>query len=134
VYTDFEHGPRPVFPVEAPPPGLAERAESDARRLAEEGAELARSLGFDAMPLVDSGYPVWRRIVEVADEVNAHLLVLGSHGRTGISRLLLGSVAAATASHSDRDVLVVHLPSPPADVDSPEGADERWTLGAQETS
>jgi|1185.fasta_scaffold284121_1 nucleotide-binding universal stress UspA family protein len=80
----------------------------EARKLAAEGAELARSVGFDAMPLAETGAPIWRRIVEVADAVNASLLVLGSHGRSGIRRLLPGGVASAIASHTDRDVLIVH--------------------------
>lgn len=34
-----------------------------------------------------------RRILEVADEIQAGLIVMGTHGRTGLGRLLLGSVA-----------------------------------------
>jgi nucleotide-binding universal stress UspA family protein len=37
--------------------------------------------------------------------------VLGSHGRTGIGLVLLGSVAAAVARHTDRPVMIVHGPS-----------------------
>ena len=34
--------------------------------------------------------------------------MLGSHGRTGLAGVLVGSVAAAVASHSRRSVLIVH--------------------------
>jgi nucleotide-binding universal stress UspA family protein len=37
--------------------------------------------------------PAAAKIVEVADEIGADLIVIGTHGRSGIRRLLLGSVA-----------------------------------------
>jgi len=45
-------------------------------------------------------------IVRTATEENADLIVVGSHGRTGLSRLMLGSVAAKVASASPVPVLV----------------------------
>jgi nucleotide-binding universal stress UspA family protein len=44
----------------------------------------------------------------VADEHGARLIVLGSHGRSGLSGVFVGSVAAAVAQHSPRSVLIVH--------------------------
>jgi nucleotide-binding universal stress UspA family protein len=46
----------------------------------------------DHRVLVTSGHPA-RRIVELADENEADLLVIATHGRTGLRRMLLGSVA-----------------------------------------
>jgi nucleotide-binding universal stress UspA family protein len=92
------------------PAGLDEDIENDARRVAEEGATLAREAGFKAEPLVELGSPVWQRIVEAADERDVGVLVLGSHGRTGIQRVLLGSVSAAVAAHTNRAVLIAHAP------------------------
>jgi nucleotide-binding universal stress UspA family protein len=51
---------------------------------------------------------IWRALVSLADEHEAGLVVLGSHGRTGLSEVLLGSVAAAVTQHTARPVLVVH--------------------------
>jgi nucleotide-binding universal stress UspA family protein len=48
-----------------------------------------------------------RGIVDTAQEEKADLVVVGSHGRTGISRLMLGSVAAQVVAHSPVPVLVV---------------------------
>jgi nucleotide-binding universal stress UspA family protein len=48
-----------------------------------------------------------RGIVDMAQETHADLVVVGSHGRTGISRLMLGSVAAQVVAHSPVPVLVV---------------------------
>ena len=91
------------------PADLAARVEGEARDVAAEGASLAREAGFDAEPLVDTGEPVWQRIVEVADERDASVVVLGSHGRSGIRAMLVGSVAEAVAQHTDRTVLITHL-------------------------
>ena len=47
-------------------------------------------------------------IVRVADEQNADLIVLGSHGRHG-ARLLLGSTANGVLHHANCDVLAVRI-------------------------
>jgi nucleotide-binding universal stress UspA family protein len=48
-----------------------------------------------------------RAILKYADEQDADLIVVGSHGRGAISRLLLGSVAERVLHHAGRTVLVV---------------------------
>ncbi len=48
-------------------------------------------------------------LVEVAE--SADLLVVGSHGRTGLSRLMVGSVAMACVQHAPCPVVVVRTPS-----------------------
>lgn len=88
--------------------GLEDSIEQQARRVAEEGAELARSGGFDAEPVAEQGEPVWQRIVDYAEERDAGIVVMGSHAHTGIGLVLLGSVAAATARHTDLPVLIAH--------------------------
>ena len=92
-------------------PDLEAAVERDARRVAGEGAELARSAGFDATPLAENGTPVWRSIVESANEHGASIVVMGSHGRTGVGLVLMGSVASAVARHAQVPVLIVHPPS-----------------------
>jgi nucleotide-binding universal stress UspA family protein len=90
------------------PPDVEASIEREAMKVADEGAALARSLGFDATPLADSGVPVWSGIVQAADDHDASLIVMGSHGRTGVGLVLQGSVAATVARHTDRPVLIVH--------------------------
>jgi len=51
-------------------------------------------------------------LANAALEHHAELVVVGTHGRTGISRFLLGSVATETLRHAPCDVLVVRGPSP----------------------
>ena len=56
------------------------------------------------------GAPV-TRILEVAQQVNAQLIVMGSHGRTGLSHLLLGSKAQNVAQLSPIPVTIVKTPA-----------------------
>ena len=46
-------------------------------------------------------------ILRVAQEHNADLIVVGSHGRSGIPKLLMGSVASHVVTHAPCNVLVV---------------------------
>jgi hypothetical protein len=87
-----------------------ETAEGDLRRqLREDLAELAR-------PLEGRGWTVDRRVVDgrpasvimdVANEIQADLIVLGSRGRGALRAMLLGSVSAEVAGSMERSVLVV---------------------------
>ena len=67
-----------------------------------------RTPGFSARSEAVEAAPTWKGIVEVADEHDASLIVLGSHGRSGLAGVLIGSVAEAVAAHSRRSVLIVH--------------------------
>ena len=88
--------------------GFPEQHERDAQQLAREGAALAREAGFDAEGIAEEGDPIWERIIETAETHDAGIIVMGSHGRTGLSLVLVGSVAAATARHTERPVLIAH--------------------------
>ena len=52
-------------------------------------------------------------ICKIAKDTNASLIVLGSHGRTGMLRRLLGSVAEATVRHAPCSVFVVREEATP---------------------
>jgi nucleotide-binding universal stress UspA family protein len=85
---------------------------SDVKEAAEQtaaaGASLARAAGFDARSAAVEASPTWKGIVKVAEEHDSSLIVLGSHGRTGLASVLIGSVAEAVAAHSRRSVLITH--------------------------
>jgi nucleotide-binding universal stress UspA family protein len=53
-------------------------------------------------------------VLELARQKKADLIVVGSHGRSGISRALLGSVAEGILRRSPVPVLVCHAPKPAA--------------------
>jgi nucleotide-binding universal stress UspA family protein len=59
--------------------------------------------------LLLTGNP-WEEIVKAAEREKADLVVMGTHGRRGVSRALLGSVAEQVLRTSSVPVLVVHGP------------------------
>lgn len=79
-----------------------------AEETAAQGASLAQAAGFEAISMAKEAAPTWKGIVDVADEEDSTLIVLGSHGRSGLADVLIGSVAQAVGVHSRRSVLVVH--------------------------
>jgi nucleotide-binding universal stress UspA family protein len=79
-----------------------------AERTAAEGSALAEAAGFRSRGAEIEVAPTWQGIVEFADQHDACVIVLGSHGRTGLIDVLLGSVAREVAAHSQRTVLIVH--------------------------
>jgi nucleotide-binding universal stress UspA family protein len=81
----------------------AVRAE-EAKRLTEKHQALtARGINVE---LVHRAGPPGEVVSEVAKERNAELIVIGTHGHTGLQRFLLGSVATAVLRHAPCDVLV----------------------------
>ena len=56
----------------------------------------------------------WGAIVEVADELDASLVVCGTRGLSGVRGLVLGSVSSTVLHHARRPVLVAPAPHPDA--------------------
>jgi nucleotide-binding universal stress UspA family protein len=106
-----------AFAVSAPIDNEAEldgQEEAAARAAAEEGAALARDHGWDAEPrLAMIWSTTWGAIVDVADELDASLVVCGTRGLSGVRGLVLGSVSGAVLHHARRPVLVAPEPHPP---------------------
>jgi nucleotide-binding universal stress UspA family protein len=102
------------FVVAIPNEGEVDEEEAEfARRIAEEGAAGARTRGFNAVARVaQADQSVAKTIAEVAEEVDAGLIVCGQRGRGTIGSALLGSVSHALAAHTRRPVLIApHHPS-----------------------
>lgn len=93
-------------------PGNAfeELNEAGALERARAGAELAREAGFDAEARGDLAAPTWEGIVDVGDEIDAAVIVIGSRGLSGAKEVFEGSVSHQVAEHARRPVLIV----PPA--------------------
>jgi nucleotide-binding universal stress UspA family protein len=86
----------------------AQDVKAAAEQVATDGASLADAAGFRARSMATEAAPSWNGIVKVADAQDASLIVLGHHSRTGLTSVLIGSVAAAVANHSQRTVLIIH--------------------------
>ncbi|MFB4268461.1 universal stress protein [Nonomuraea sp. GTA35] len=96
-------------------PALEDLCDLDARtldaseHLAAEGAERARALGPNAEPRVASvpEKTAAEAIVDVAEETDASLIVLGSRGRRGLSALLSGSTSTRVVHSTSRSTLII---------------------------
>jgi nucleotide-binding universal stress UspA family protein len=74
--------------------------------------DLAQRLAKDAVtatPFIRVGAPV-DEILRFADENKVDLVVMGTHGRTGLKHLLLGSVAERVVRSSNAPVLTIRAP------------------------
>ena len=79
----------------------------DALGRAKAGAEHARRAGFVTDARGGIGAPIWEGIVDVADEIDAAVIVVGSRGLNGARELFEGSVSHEVAEHAGRPVLIV---------------------------
>ena len=83
-----------------------------AAAVAADGAKLARSLGLAAEPqTVPDAANVADTLIEIARERGAAVVVVGSHGISGLRNRLLGSVSRKLIEHCDRPVLVIRADS-----------------------
>jgi len=109
---DMAMGTLPPDPatVEAVDRGQREHAST----VAADGAEFARSLGLKAEPhAVPDEVNVADTLIDIAQARGAAVVVVGSHGISGIRKRLLGSVSRKLIEHCDRPVLVIRDDSSP---------------------
>ena len=85
--------------MQAQEQAVRERLETRKAEAAGEGVLLT--------PRVRTGSSAYEGILEEAGETQPDLIIMGRHGYTGLTRLLMGSVTARVIGHSPCDVLVV---------------------------
>jgi len=72
----------------------------------EEAADLAKQAGVDVETFARQGDPA-DAILDVAEEQNADLIIVGNKGMTGAKRFLLGSVPNKVSHHAPCSVLII---------------------------
>jgi len=82
-----------------------EAAREDARILFDEAQSVAEEYGVTLDTATDTGRPAGT-IVEYAEDEGFDHIVMGSHGRSGVSRILLGSVAETVVRRATMPVTV----------------------------
>ena len=114
VLSAVENIPPPASELWYDASGQLERVHQEltqrAEKLTSRVAQSLRASGLAAEPLIRQGDPR-SVIVDEAKEWSADLIVLGSHGYTGITKWLLGSVAQSVVSHAPCSVEVVRQKS-----------------------
>jgi nucleotide-binding universal stress UspA family protein len=81
VWQPFDVGFVPAVELRIDDANIAD-VRNAAEQTAANGASLAQAAGFEARSAVTEAAPIWKGVVQVADEHDAKLIVLGSHGRT----------------------------------------------------
>ncbi len=86
--------------------GFVDSIEETRKRGKDALTELAKSLGIKVETTFTEGDP-GHEIIRVAEELNADLIVLGSHGYTGWKRFTIGSVAEFVGRHAPCAVFTI---------------------------
>ena len=118
-----EHGSRVVLfhayhlPVEFQqlegaylPPDFWANVKAEAGESLDRFAEDLRSRGIEVESVVTEGYAA-TAIIDEIDKQNADLVVIGTHGRSGLKHLLLGSIAERVVQKAPCPVLTVKAAS-----------------------
>jgi len=90
-------------------PEMAQKREEqrkEAKALVAAAADSLQTAGFQVDTRVVEADPR-NAILDAAEESNTDLIVLGSHGRKGIQKFLIGSVAESVARHARCSVMIV---------------------------
>lgn len=85
------------------------QAEQNAQnRLAEIQQSFSRE-GISVDTKIIRGVAASEGIIQIANEIGADLIIMGSHGRTGVKKMMLGSVAQNVLTQSPVPVLIVKV-------------------------
>jgi nucleotide-binding universal stress UspA family protein len=85
---------------------MAARIANAARAALDTAVEQREGRGVPIVGVLRQG-AAWEEINAVADEISADLVVIGTHGRRGLARALLGSVAENVVRTSTRPVTTI---------------------------
>jgi nucleotide-binding universal stress UspA family protein len=96
----------PVPAVEMDAALVHERLRESADRAVDRACERLDAAGVPHETSVRDG-SAHRAILAAAEEADADMIVMGTHGRTGVGRVLLGSVTERVVRRSDAPVLSV---------------------------
>jgi nucleotide-binding universal stress UspA family protein len=83
-----------------------DQATSDAENYLNDVQERFEEKGFEAEVYIAHGFPV-QGIINAAEHRNVDLIAMASHGRTGLSHVFYGSVAAGVLHLIDRPLLLI---------------------------
>lgn len=110
------------YPLEVSSDRLLEAFRNEGETVTEKAADRSPS-GIDVVTAIGEGSP-HQRILEYADENDVDLIVMGTHGRRGLGRFLLGSVTERVLRGASAPVLVTRTTATEASVKTPERARE----------
>ncbi len=89
--------------------GFRHESLKNGQELVQRTERLLSKAGYKTQTAVEEGDPR-SKIIDQATQWNAELIVVGSHGRTGLDRFLMGSVAEGVVRHAPCSVELVRMP------------------------
>jgi len=89
--------------------GYRELSLKGGQDLVQKAERMLSNAGFKTEAAVEEGDPT-SKIIDQAARWKASLIVMGSHGRKGLSRFLMGSVAQNVSRHASCSVQIVRIP------------------------
>lgn len=93
--------------LEAGAPDVLDTLEEEGQRIIENAREEAKAAGVESTRGSVGGGSPYRQILEYVDDNDIDLVVMGTHGRRGIDRILLGSVTEKVVRTAECPVLTV---------------------------
>lgn len=88
-------------------PRTQERLEAEAAAILQKAKELFDQKGIKVETVLEAGLVPANNILRLAEEGKFDRIIMGSTGRTGLARILMGSTAAKVVSHAPCEVTVV---------------------------
>lgn len=88
--------------------GFRELSLKHGQELVQQAERTLSKAGFKTQTAVEEGYPS-SKIIGQAKQWEADLIVMGSHGRKGLDRFLMGSVAQTVSRHAPCSVEIVRM-------------------------
>jgi len=107
--TVVEISPDSMAMADLPFDFIAEKMDKEARTTLDKVKAEAEKRNVGCETFLLHGLPPHRHIVEMAKDKEVDVIVIGTHGRTGLKKLLMGSVAARVIGYAPCSVLIVPL-------------------------
>lgn len=83
------------------------KAQADIQQILDEAKQLFEAQGLEIDTKIIHGHSVHKELVHITEQLNGDLVVIGSHGRKGFKKMVLGSVAQSLLGEIHVPVLVV---------------------------
>jgi nucleotide-binding universal stress UspA family protein len=89
------------------PPNIQDKLEAEARQALNKAKELFDQKNIKVETLLETDQVPANAIIRKSKEINCDHILLGSTGRTGLGRVIIGSTAAKVVSHAPCSVTVI---------------------------
>jgi nucleotide-binding universal stress UspA family protein len=89
------------------PPGVQDKLEREAAAVLNKAKELFDQKGLKVEMVLEAGLVPANNILRKAEEGKFDRIVMGSAGRTGLAKILMGSTAAKVVAHAPCEVTIV---------------------------